>query len=112
GSDGNVRLWAVGQNEPIETFRHEKWAKGAAFSRDESRILTWGGNPLQGEGSARLWSISLDESISPDERILDYRVRSATTLQGSVDIRTLTFNAWMAEKRALEAIRAKRQSMK
>jgi WD40 repeat protein len=39
--DGTARLWAVGQNEPVQTFKHEGPVDGAVFSRDESRILTW-----------------------------------------------------------------------
>ena len=52
--DGTARLWTVGQNEPIQTFKHEKWISGAVFNRDESRILTWTGDPLSGgNGTAR-----------------------------------------------------------
>ena len=68
-----ARLWAVGLNEPIQTLTHMPAAlklvygnvNGAVFNPDESRILTW-----SGDGTARLWDISLDEKIPPDERIL------------------------------------------
>ena len=32
--DGIARLWAVGQNEPLQTFEHEKSVEGPEFNRD------------------------------------------------------------------------------
>jgi hypothetical protein len=77
------------------------------FNRDESRILTW-----SWDGTARLWDTSFDEKISVDERILDFQVRSAVSLYVSVKLELFSFNAWMAEKRKLDARRARRQSPK
>ena len=37
----------------MAALRHEKAVGGAAFSRDESRILTW-----SDDRTARLWDIS------------------------------------------------------
>ena len=53
-----ARLWAVGQNEPIQTFKHEESVNGAVFNRDESRILTW-----SEDGTARLWAVGQNEPI-------------------------------------------------
>jgi hypothetical protein len=89
------------------TFPHDEAILGAVFSRDESRVLTW-----SRDGTARLRDTSLDEKIPLDERILEFQVRSAASLYGSVKLELLGFNAWMAEKRELEAMRAKRQSSK
>ena len=143
-----VRLWAVGQSEPLQIFTHGGRVDGAMFNRDESRILTWskrwdgaavGGrservvqtfkheNAVTGavfnrdesqiltwseDGTARLWDVSVDENIPPDERILDFQVRSATTLDGSMELRVLNFDQWMAGKRELEAMRTTRKSPK
>ena len=103
---GTTSLWAVGQSEPIQTFKDETSVNGAVFNRDESRILTWG------FGTVRVWDIALDEKIPLDERILDFQVRSATSLDGSIELRLLSFDAWMARKRELEAMRTKRKSPK
>ena len=80
--DGTARLWAVGQNEPLQTFKHEESVSGAVFNSEESRILTW-----SQDGTARLWIISLEENISPDERILDFQVRSAASLHNLAELR-------------------------
>ena len=58
--DGTARLWAVGQNEPIQTFKHEGAVFGAVFNRDESRILTW-----SRDGTARLWAVGQNEPSRP-----------------------------------------------
>jgi hypothetical protein len=65
-SDDKARLWAAGQTEPLQTFKHEESIAGAMFNKDESRILTWGGT------TARLWTLSLEDNISLDERILAF----------------------------------------
>jgi WD40 repeat protein len=109
GRDGRARLWAVGQNEPIQTFEHEEWewARGAVFNHDESRILTW-----SGDGTARLWDIRLDENIPPDERILDFQVRSATNLYGSVSLKYLSFDERAAASQTLQEMRSTRAHSK
>jgi len=106
---GRARLWAVGQNEPIQTFEHEEWewARGAVFNHDESRILTW-----SGDGTARLWDIRLDENIPPDERILDFQVRSATNLYGSVSLKYLSFDERAAASQTLQEMRSTRAHSK
>jgi WD40 repeat protein len=58
--DWTVRLWAVGQNEPLQTFAHEGGVKGAVFNRDESRILTW-----SDDGTARLWVVGQTSRSRP-----------------------------------------------
>ena len=60
----------------------------------------------------RLWDIALDEKIPLDERILDFQVRSAMSLNDSSELRLLSFDEWMARKRELEAMRTKRESQK
>src|ERR1700758_2485001 len=55
GRDGNVRLWAIGQNEPVQAFEHDR-IEGVAFCRDENRILTWGNDDRAG-----LWAMGQNE---------------------------------------------------
>ena len=88
-----MRLWAMGQNEPVHTFKQDKPVVGAVFNRNESRILTW-----SHDGTARLLDISLDEKIPIDERILDLQVRSAASLYGSVELKLLSFDEWMTAR--------------
>jgi WD40 repeat protein len=102
-----ARLWAVGKNEPIQTFEQKGALKYAMFNRDESRILTW-----SGDGTARLWDISLDENIPLDERILDFQVRSATSLYGSGELRSLSLGEWMTASQTLKEMRERRASSK
>jgi WD40 repeat protein len=103
GKDGAAQLWAVGQNQPIQTLEH-KGISGAVFNRDESRILTWGE-----DGTVQLWDASLDEQVHLDERILEFQVRSATSVYGLAEFQLLNFEEWMAKKRDLEDMRRKRQ---
>jgi WD40 repeat protein len=112
---GVVRLWTLGLsshvrqieggslNEPIQSFGHEAGVNGAVFNRDGSRILTW-----SDDGTARLWGISPGEKIPLEEHILELQVRSATRLYGSAELELLNFEGWMARKRELALIRAKR----
>ena len=89
------------------TFKHEKFVNGALFNRDESCILTW-----SEDGAVRLWNISSVDEKSSDEGILDFQVRTGTSLRGSVELTVLTFEECLDKKRALEAIRENDQSTK
>jgi hypothetical protein len=52
--DLTARLWALGQNEPIQILEHKESINGAVFNHDESRILTWPStDPGQFEDYAR-----------------------------------------------------------
>jgi hypothetical protein len=44
-SSEEALLWVVGQKEPIQRFQRFKQEefRGAKFSRDEKRVLTWSG---------------------------------------------------------------------
>jgi WD40 repeat protein len=48
---GTARLWEVGRPDQRSDFQHS-WMKGASLSRDEGRLLTWGG-----DGTAKLWEV-------------------------------------------------------
>ena len=52
------------------------------FNRDQSRILTW-----SHDETARLSIISQGKSISPDEHILDFQVRTAANLHDLPELR-------------------------
>ena len=44
-------------------MRHEGGVRGAAFSRDESRILSWGA-----DNTVRLWDVSTGRELVPAMR--------------------------------------------
>jgi WD40 repeat protein len=107
GQDGKARLWAVSQHDPILALDHNGGVTGAVFSHDGDRILTW-----SGDGLVRLWDVSLDDSVSLEERILEFQIRSDTNLSASGELRLLSPTEWTGRKRELEMMRAKRISSK
>jgi WD40 repeat protein len=60
-ADGTARLWHAETGKPIgKKMVHEKAVNGATFNVDETRILTWSGNILEGNRTTQLWDISVD----------------------------------------------------
>jgi WD40 repeat protein len=61
---GKARLWETKTGQPVRTFTHNDYLshphrlRGAEFSKDGSRLLTWGGDP-----TARLWDVRIGEVI-------------------------------------------------
>jgi hypothetical protein len=55
-----------------------------------------------------LWDISFDASISIEEHIVEFEVRSATTLASNCELRALTEPEWAARKQRLAELRRKR----
>jgi hypothetical protein len=74
------------------------------FSKDESRVLTWGG------GTARLWASPRQPAIPSAELILKLEVLTASTIYGGRELRTLSIDAWLVKKGELDALRATRQA--
>ena len=103
-----ARLWDVTKPDPLQTFIHDSIVNGAQFNRDESRVLTWS------DTRVRLWNaVDLLAMLTPAERILELEVRSATTLDANLKLRTLSFAEWQAkvkspEYRAIEKTLAER----
>src|SRR5207249_3755176 len=92
GGELKVRRGDVTKPEAVLTFKHDSPVNGAQFSRDESRVLTWTGVSLTNKGEARLWDLSDPlKELQPAERILELEVRSGTTLDEQLNLRTLTF---------------------
>jgi WD40 repeat protein len=87
--DGTARLWSATNSQCIILFGHTADVTAASFNRDETRVLT-----ASNDGTAQLWDISLDDRISLDERILEFEVRSATTLGDDGQVRVLTTREW------------------
>jgi len=91
-------LWDVTKPEAVLTFKHDGDVIGAQFSRDESRVLTW-----SKDKTARLWDLTDPlKELQPAERILELEVRSGTTLDEQLNLRTLTFDEWQAKVKSPE----------
>jgi WD40 repeat protein len=56
--DSTVRLWDASSWELLNRLLHEARVKGAQFSADGKRILTW-----SEDGSVRLWDAASDETL-------------------------------------------------
>ena len=118
GASGWITLWDVSLHQPAWQWEHENAVLGATFNRDDSRILIW-----SNDGPIRLLDvsmkpslrqlehdgdISLDRSTSPDERLLEYEVRAAITLDSEGRPTQLKFGEWEAKRSELEELRFRR----
>ena len=100
--DGTVKLWDVTLDEPLRTFHHrdsdsgatvggdDVLLMGAAFTQDESFVMTWGK-----DGTVRLWDVRYRHGVSMDQRIRRYSIRTGTRLDGSGRLRILSFEEWV-----------------
>jgi hypothetical protein len=62
------------------------------------------------DGTARIWDISTEETVSVDESILEFEIRSATTLGPNGEVRLLTLAEWEAKRRQVTRLRPARAS--
>ena len=91
-------MWDATKPEPLQIFKHHGGVIGAQFSRDESRVLTW-----SHDKTARLWdAVDPLGMLTLDERILELEVRSGTTLDDNLKLRTLSFEDWRTKARSPE----------
>jgi WD40 repeat protein len=68
-----VRLWDASTGRELVAMRHDESIQGAAFSPDESRILSWSGNCSRGPftcktATVRLWDASTGRELVPAMR--------------------------------------------
>ena len=68
---GSARLYDLASRVRLKWFRHPGTVRGAAFTRDESLVLTWGS-----DGTARLWDAWVPRPLSPDDQLQELEVRS------------------------------------
>jgi WD40 repeat protein len=87
----------------LKWFRHPGTVRGAAFTRDESGVLTWGS-----DGTARLWESSLPRPLSPDDQLLELEVRSGLWLDEAGELRRLKREQWQQRRKKLAAILRKK----
>lgn len=101
--DGTARLWSAGNSQLIAVFLHEAPTFSACFDKEERGILT-----AREDDTLGLWDISFDATIPTQERIVEFEVRSATTLEANGEVRVLTEAEWAAKKQQLAGMRRKR----
>lgn len=94
--DGSARLWSAGNTQALVILMHRGRVSSAEFNRDETRVLT-----ASADGTARLWDLSFDDSIPIRQRILEFEVRSGTTLAADGELRVLSVSEWEQRKAAL-----------
>jgi WD40 repeat protein len=105
GGDHTAKLWDVTRAEPLRVFQHDEWIWGAVFSADESDVLTW-----SKDQTVKLWDIALpDDGLTPDDRILEFEIRSSTLLDESGEVRALGLGEWLKKKSEFDRVRARSQ---
>jgi WD40 repeat protein len=95
--DGTARLWSRGNQALIAVFRHRGPVSEAMFDATEQRVLT-----TSDDGTSRLWDVSMNPSIPVEEHMLEFEVRSATTLDAGV-VRVLSQDEWAGKRGQWEA---------
>ena len=58
----------------------------------------------------RLWDISFEDKMSLEEQILEFQVRSATSLYELTELKRFSFEEWIARVQRLKDVRAKQHS--
>lgn len=66
--DGTAKLWPLDGGDP-QIFKHDQCVSGAELYGDQ--LLTW-----SYDGTAKIWDLSIDDSISLEERIRDLEKRT------------------------------------
>jgi hypothetical protein len=94
--DNTARLWDVTKPEAILNLQHDGAVNWAQFSQDESRVLT-----CSSDGTAKVWDVTDSLAVlSPAERVLELEVRSSTTLDEQLNLRTLSFAEWQKKAKS------------
>jgi len=83
GADGCIRFWTTNHTEPIFILRDAGQVQKAELRPNRTEILT----SSEDKGTT-FWNFSVDDRISIEERVLEFDVRSATTLgpEGQVHV--------------------------
>jgi WD40 repeat protein len=93
--------WSAANSALIAVFNHGSSIQDAKFDSQENRLLTIGE-----DGVVQLWDNSFDPGASPEEYILEFEVRTATTLATNGTVRTLTEVEWAEKRRELNRLRS------
>jgi WD40 repeat protein len=64
---GDAFLWDAVKGEKLRSFEHGSEGRGAIFSPDESRVLTWGGP------TAKLWQVGSGERVRTFTNLAELR---------------------------------------
>ena len=77
-------------------WEHDEAVRGALFTRDESRFLSWSGD--RGSGAVKLWDAALKNiDLTPAQRIVELEVRSAAWLSPAGLLTSLESAEWIAK---------------
>nr|VFJ87174.1 MAG: hypothetical protein BECKH772A_GA0070896_1000242 [Candidatus Kentron sp. H]VFJ88815.1 MAG: hypothetical protein BECKH772B_GA0070898_1000238 [Candidatus Kentron sp. H]VFJ95066.1 MAG: hypothetical protein BECKH772C_GA0070978_1000189 [Candidatus Kentron sp. H] len=86
------RLWQAEDGSEVARMKHDDTVRGAEFSADGSRILTWSG------GTARLWDFGVDYDFPLEHLPLRVEVMTGTTMNDFGAVRTLSIDEWKRKK--------------
>lgn len=103
GMKGTARLWSAANRQLMAEFSYQGPVTSACFDQQEQCILT-----VCEHGTLAQWPISFDPAIPIEERLVEFEVRSATTLESSGEVRVLTEAEWAARKARHAELRRKR----
>ena len=82
--------------EAILNLQHDGAVNSVQFSQDESRVLT-----CSSDWTSKVWDVTDPLAVlSPAERILEFEVRHATTLDEQLNLRTLSFAEWQTKAKS------------
>jgi hypothetical protein len=99
GDDDAVRFWDAIRGTELFAIHHKDHMSNATPSADGLRLLT------SAASGARLWDLSVNDSITSTQRILALEVKSATATDGTDDYRVLTNDEWQEKRRQYQALR-------
>ncbi len=100
-----VKMWDVSKAEPLHVWNDDDLRR---VMFDESRVLAW-----SGDGAVRAWNAALqDAELTPNERIVELKIRSATRLNSLGQIVPLKSTEWITLLRSPEyaSIQVKQKS--
>ena len=98
--NGTAHLWDIDHEEPLLEFSHGGKVSGAAFSDDESRIVTWGTSP---SGTVKLWTIPATDKRVVADAVLKTEIRCASAVSELGAVRRLSLSEWMQKCVSIQA---------
>ena len=100
-----VKTWSLKQGTVVHLFDHTNSIKSVRFNKTGTSIVAF-----EHDHSSWVWDISFDKSIPLEERVLEFEVRSATTMNSVGAVQPLSREIWEAKMLALEQMRRGRRA--
>ncbi len=62
GKKGKIQIWNIESEKVLKTFKYNNFLNDAIFTKDETKILSWGGD-YKNKGEIKLWDINKTEPL-------------------------------------------------